>query len=191
MIIEQSVVKALLCIAAKGDIRYYLNSVAIDVRAGDTTLVAIDGHILLAVPVAHDHEMPAGVHIIDRAVLDGLKLSAKSGSMLDIIIGDGHATIRANGAETKTTLVDAKYPDWRNALPRASSGEAAQLNPELLARLQTAFRLLTNSKTNVPLIHHNGNSGALVTSDCDALGVVMPCRADRKFPTLPAWTVKV
>lgn len=190
MIIEHSVIKALLTVAAKNDIRYYLNAVAIDVRSADTTLVATDGHILLAIPVAHDHEMPVGVHIIDRASLDGLKLSTKAGSVLDIVINDGHATIRCNGSETRTPLVDAKYPDWRTVLPRTSSGECAQFNPELLVRLQIAFRLILGSKTDIPTVHHYGNKGALVTSDCDALGIVMPCRADREFPSLPAWTIK-
>lgn len=191
MIVEQSVVKALLTVAAKSDIRYYLNSIAVDIRAADTTLVATDGVILLAVPVTHDPDAPIGVHIIDRDVFDGLKLSSRPGSTMDIIIGDGHAVVRVNGAETKTVLVDATYPDWRSVIPHTSSGKTAQFNPELLVRLQMAFRLLANSKTDVPTVHHNGNSSALVTSDCDALGIVMPGRFDREFPTLPAWTVKV
>lgn len=190
MIIEHSTIKALLNIAAKGDLRYYLNGIAIDVRSADTTLVATDGHILLAVPVAHDLEMPVGVHIIDRASLDNLKLSSKAGSVLDIVINDGHATIKCNGSETRTTLVDATYPDWRSVIPRTSSGECAQFNPELLVRLQTAFRLILGSKSDVPTVHYNGNKGAMVTSDCAALGIVMPCRADREFPSLSAWTLK-
>lgn len=190
MIVEHSIIKALLIVAAKNDIRYYLNSIAVDVRSADTTLVATDGLILLAVPIAHDHEMPLGVHKVDRVALDNLKLSSKSGSLLDVAIEDGHATIRVNATESRTKLVDGKYPDWRSVIPRASSGEKAQFNPELLSRLQAAFRLLTGSKTDVPTIHQNGMAGALVTSDCDALGIVMPGRFDREFPTLPTWTVK-
>jgi DNA polymerase III sliding clamp (beta) subunit (PCNA family) len=49
--VDHEVIKSLLIAMPKQDIRYYLVGALIDVRESDVTLVATDGHMLLAVPV--------------------------------------------------------------------------------------------------------------------------------------------
>lgn len=182
--IPVTTIKALLNVAAKGDIRYYLNAICIDVRESDVTLVSTDGTILLAVPVIPTEPMPVGQWILDRAHAELIK-----GKEITITIEDGKIKISGKDGVLPFAPVSGKFPDWRSVTPAQSSGEVAQFNPELVARLGKAFDLLS---APFPTIHHNGKNGARVTSDCDALGVIMPLsRCDREFLPLPSWALKV
>ena len=69
--VTHDTVKALLLIAPKSDIRSYLQGVCVDVRNSQVTLVATDGHRLLAVPVSADDVESAidGQYIIARRYL--------------------------------------------------------------------------------------------------------------------------
>jgi len=181
--IPVTTIKALLTVAAKNDIRYYVNAICVDVRESDVTLVATDGTILLAVPVAPIEPMPAGQWILDRSHAELIK-----GKECMIIVEEGKIKISGKDGLLPFPPVDAKFPDWRSVMPQQSSGEAAQFNPELVARIGKAFDLLD---AEFPTIHHNGKNGARVSSDCEALGIIMPMtRCNREFLPLPAWAVK-
>ena len=202
--ISHDIIKALLLIAPKSDIRYYLNGVCVDVRAGLVTLVATDGHRLLAVPVAADNVEDArnGEFIIPRDTLEAVK-PAKYGKIaapitLDFPMPNPGAlqSVTITGATTATaTVVDGRYPDWRRVMPATASNEPVQFNSEYLASFGKIGELLgASTKTGVTaIIHHNGNSGALVSFPVsDAIGVIMPCRVDAagsvaQHPGLPTW----
>lgn len=213
--IAHDIIKALLLIAAKQDIRYYLKGVLVDVRAQDIILVSTDGSVLLAVPYMDDvdGERIVGQWIIPREVLEAVKpMKAGRASLpisIEIIPGAEHpdpdrsgATIKApdsiiiTGATTATTKpVEGRYPDWRFAMPGGASGEVAQFDPALVAKLGDVHALLGGSSTKYrPVIHHNGGSGALVSGlGRDALGVIMPLRVDTedmRHPGLPSWATR-
>ena len=180
--IPTSTIKALLTVAAKSDVRFYLNAICIDVRESDTTLVATDGTILLAVPVVPIEPMPAGQWILDRDHAELIK-----GKECMIVVEDGKIKISGKNGLLPFAPVDGKFPDWRLVMPKESSGEMAQFNPELIARIGKAFDLLG---AKFPTIHHNGKNGAKVSSDCEALGIIMPmARCDREFLPLPSWSL--
>jgi DNA polymerase III sliding clamp (beta) subunit (PCNA family) len=182
--IDTTTIKALLAVAAKSDVRFYLNAICIDVRESDVTLVATDGTILLAVPVVPIEPMPVGEYILDRAHAELIK-----GKECMITIEDGKIKISGKDGVLPFAPVDGKFPNWRSVTPKESSGEVAQFNPELVGRIGKAFDLLG---APFPTIHHNGKAGAKVSSDCDALGIIMPMtRCDRKFLPLPSWALKV
>jgi DNA polymerase-3 subunit beta len=200
--ISHDTIKALLLIAPKSDIRYYLNGVCVDVRAGLVTLVATDGHRLLAVPVSADNVEDArnGEFIIPRDTLEAVK-PAKYGKIAAQITielpvmpsGSGTLqTVSVTGTTTATAQVfDNKYPDWRRVTPTSASNEPAQFNSEYLGSFGKVSELLgAKTKTGVTaIIHHNGDAAALVTfPTSQALGVIMPLRVDNdKHPGLPAW----
>jgi len=182
--IPTTTIKALLTVAAKGDVRYYLNGICIDVRESDVTLVATDGTILLAVPVVPIEPMPIGQYILDRAHAEMIK-----GKECTITIEGGVIKVSRKDGVLPFTPVDGKFPDWRSVMPAQASGEIAQFNCELVGRMGKAFDLLD---APFPTIYHNGQKGARVTSDCQAIGIIMPMtRCDREFLPLPAWALKV
>ena len=71
--ITHETLKALLIIAAKDDIRYYLKSVCVDVTDKGTALVACDGHRLLAVPADDVTDAMPGEYIIPRESIAAIK----------------------------------------------------------------------------------------------------------------------
>lgn len=210
--IDHDIIKSLLKCAAKNDNRYYLVGILVDVRADDVTLVATNGHMLLAVPLpadALDGERVPGQWIVPREVLESVK-PVKAGRhampiTIDIIPGAitpdpdrPGVTIKApdsvaiTGATTATAKpIDGRYPDWRRVMPAQASLEVAQFDPAYIATFGDACELLTGTSKEKPVIHHNGQAGALVSGlGRDALGVLMPLRVDAdvmRHPGLPAW----
>lgn len=197
--ITHDAIKALLLIAPKADIRYYLNGLCVDVRNGAATLVATDGHRLLAVPVTADNVEGAsdGQYIIPRDVLDAVKpVKVTRGDTLPLTIEIVETRITITGATTATSpTVDGTYPDWRRVTPTSANNEPAQFNSDYLGSFGKVAELLgAKTKTGVTaVIHHNGTGAALVTFPCsEAIGVIMPCRVDAtgsavQHPGLPAW----
>ena len=195
--IAHDTIKALLLIAPKSDIRYYLNGVCVDVRNGAATLVATDGHRLLAVPVLADNVENAidGQYIIPRDVLDAVKpvkLSLRGTLPLTIEIVDTRITI--TGATTAASpTIDGCFPDWRRVTPATANNEPAQYQPEYIASFGKVGELLGGKKVKC-VIHYNGMGAALVTfPTSEALGVIMPMRVNAEagsavqHPGLPAW----
>lgn len=195
--IAHDVIKALLMIAAKQDVRYYLKGVCIDVRASDVTLLATDGNVLLSVPVepADVEETTIGQFIIPRELLDAVK-PAKVGRAslpITITIGEEGACSVAGATTASGKLVEGRYPDWRRVMPAMCSGEAGQYDPAYYGLWGDVRALLTGSKGKAhPVIHQNGRAGCARVSQLGrgAIGVMAPLRtdaADLVADELPAW----
>lgn len=212
--IQSDVIKALLLVAAKNDVRYYLNGICVDARAnGDVVLVATDGHRLLAVPVAVDdiEDLAPGEYLIPRDVLAAVKPN-KAGRttfplQLEIttpaptpdperpgVTVQARPTFTLTGATSATgATIDGRYPDWRRVIPASTTGKPGQYNPAYIGDFGAVARLLTGKDT-YPIFHQSGASNALVSRlGANALGVLMPMRVDDDelaHPGLPAWALK-
>jgi hypothetical protein len=212
--IDHDIIKALLIAMPKHDVRYTLVGACIDVRESDVTLVATDGHMLLAVPVPQTdviEPIPPGQYIIPRATLESVKPLKAGRTTLPIRVSvhvpeptpdpdrpgvmlKHVPTITLEGVTTATTApVDGVYPNWCKVLPATSSGELQQFDPALVARWGQIHSTLGASKNGFPRIHHNGNGPAFVGNLWrDAIGVLMPVRDDTdvtKRDPLPSWAV--
>ena len=215
--IQHSTIKSLLVFAAKKDIRYYLNGICVDVRAAtdarpaDVTLVATDGHIMLAHPVPlSDVERPEpGQYIIPRESLKAITpmKAGRTALPLRITITTPAPTVDAEGRTVtprpeieitgattlRTAPIDGRYPDWRRVIPRTASGIPAAFDGRLIARIAKAYDYMNEKPKFFQLtIHHNGpDSGSLITGwRGDGIGVIMPMRGPAPFPeTFPAWSL--
>lgn len=207
--IDHAILKALLLVVPKQDIRYYLEGVLVDVRAQDVTLVSTNGTVLLAVPHLDDVEGDRliGQWIIPREALEAVKPCKAGRSSLPIAVEilpgaqtpdperpgvtiGAPDTITITGATTTTTKpIDGRYPDWRRVMPGSASLEVAQFDPALVATFGDVHSMLGGSEKIKPVVHHNGRGGALVSGlGRDALGVIMPYRVDdMQHPGLPSW----
>ena len=201
--INAEILKALLITAPKSDFRFYLNSVLLEIRAEHATLIACDGHMLLAVPLPADAiegERMAGDYIIPRTLLESVKPAKVGRTVLPLVLeitastGAQGQTIYALTLKGAThgmgAPVDGRFPDWRRVIPEKASGESAQFDARLVARFGDIYDALGGSKKAcMPIIHYNGVGAALVSNlGHDALGVVMPLRERTPaHPGLPAW----
>jgi len=190
--ISADTIKALLTIAAKKDIRDYLNSICIDVRASDAVAVATDGHKLLALPLTATDDAPApalvpGQYIIRREALEGVKAVLKRPILVTIDATARMATLDNGSTVASSPLMDATYPDWRRVVPLTVSGAVSQFNAEYVGTFGKVHKLLGGAYS--PAIQHNGDAAARVILPGDAVGVLMPMRGDPQPLENPAWLV--
>jgi hypothetical protein len=195
--IEQ--VKALLVIAPKSESRYYLCGVLLEVRDDRAWLVATDGHRMLVIrPTARveGNECRDGQWIIPRDLLAGAKV--KKGGFLFLSVDQyqgekepylhcARARIITGTGELSAPTIDAHFPDWRRVVPMTASGDWAHYDPAYVGDFGTIAEHLSGKRTSAR-IHHNGTQGAPVELGVDnALGVVMPLRADNLPYCRPDW----
>lgn len=191
---SRAALKAALRIAAKLDIRYYLNGVNIEADSTSTRLIATDGHRMLIIHRDAENSIQEPVSfiiprdIVRQIIAGGGK--ALANVQIDIRPeGPGlwSAPLLHIGNRTRLTFaqIEGKFPNWRAVVPKTISGKAAQLNPEYLAEMNAAAADLGSSHVTVS---HNGTEPALVLPQSQIaekfIGIVMPMRD----ATLPAWT---
>jgi len=212
--INSKILIGLLHFAAKNDVRYYLKGIYCEITGDDVILVATDGGVLGAfncveAAIFDDGERREDISfIVPRELLEGAKLSLKGECTIElkhedptisirrITLRDSYSAIKVGGDE-----VDGKFPPWRRVIPQSVSGEVAQFDLELIARLAAASKAILNVRrlnvrrnAIIPLyLAHNGNSGALVSIGNDNfVGVLMPLNVSRvvnSIPTAPAWAI--
>ena len=171
--VDAKLVKAALLIAAKKDIRVYLNGVYFDFPNG--RLVATDGHVLLCAAIDRV-DRPA--IIVDRDVLE---VAVKGKPEGNLSFGpDGLASLKTPCA-LAFHPVDATYPAYERVIPTALSGASGQFNPTILARAQKALNTAYGAAVD-QLVHFASNgpecAGLMTKCGLDALVVIMPWRAD-------------
>jgi DNA polymerase-3 subunit beta len=178
--IKQSTLDAMLVLAAKKDIRYYLNGLHIEFNREFTRVIACDGHKLGIFQAAAENT-GMGALTIPREVIEGLpkKCHILAFSQIDANLWQ----IDTGAAVIKFAPCDSKYPDFRRVVNQAdkTSGEAAGFNLTYLNEFEKAGNLLAGSKLKVGnrvRIHHNGQNGALITLNGlpNFAGVLMPLR---------------
>jgi DNA polymerase-3 subunit beta len=182
--IKQTTLDAMLLIAAKKDIRYYLNGVYIEFNAQITRAVGCDGHKLGIYQNAAPDNRGNGSIIVPREVIENLP---KKCDVLTFTQNDTGAgwTINTGATTVSFTPCDAKYPDFRRVVSSiqtaGTSGAAAGFNLDYLNQFEKCGNLLAGSKLrmgNRLRLHHNGDAAALVLLNCvdGFAGVVMPLR---------------
>ena len=178
--VEQT--RGVILASAKKDVRYYLNGSLFDFEAG--RVVSTDGHVLLAVNVdAVCDDVAYGQVIIPR---DALETMSKGGKVTDILTFTydefGLRIAREGGLSGDWKPIDGTFPEYARVFPKETNGEAAQFDPDLLARISKALRFaVTPPKSKPVTIGNNGNNSALVFfhgySD-RGIAIVMPIRAE-------------
>ena len=196
--IEQ--VKALLIIAPKSDTRYYLCGVQLEVKDDRAWLVATDGHRMLVLRPESRMEgddVRDGQYIIPRDLLAGAKV--KKGGFLFLSVDQyqgekepylhcARARIITGNGELSAPTIDGIYPDWRRVVPMNASGEWAHYDPAYVGDLGTVAEYLSGARINAR-VHHNGTGAAPVELGVDnALGVLMPIRAEPIPYERPEWS---
>jgi DNA polymerase-3 subunit beta len=181
--IKQSQLKALLTLAPKSDIRYYLCGIFVEYNATTTRLVVTDGHKLGIFNHHSEDNQGAGTVIIPREVIENLPKAGKIDPLLIIKKCDGNATgwtITASNTQIVFQQIEGTYPDYRRVCQFTTDGTVANYNYEYLVQFLKVQHLLGGSKSATLNLYQNGNSSALVhlAGVDNFVGVVMPMRAD-------------
>jgi DNA polymerase-3 subunit beta len=182
--IYQSQLKAMLNLASKQDIRFYLCGVNVVYNSGLTRLVATDGHklgIFNFTTMAPEDNQGAGSLIIPREVIENLPKN-KHDPLL-VITKEEHVgkwKITAAGIQTIFAQIEGTFPDYARVCAFTTNGEPATYNFEYLMTFLKTQKELKGSKTQMPEVYQNGTSAALVrlSGVHDFAGVIMPVRVD-------------
>jgi DNA polymerase-3 subunit beta len=180
--IKQSQLKALLTLAPKSDIRYYLCGIFVEYNATTTRLVVTDGHKLGIFNHHSQDNQGAGSLIIPRDVIENLPKAGKIDPLLIFTKEEkaGYWKITGMGIQTIFAQVEGTFPDYRRVCQFTTDGTVANFNYEYLTQFLKVQHLLGGSKTATLNLYQNGNSSALVhlAGVDNFVGVVMPMRAD-------------
>ena len=184
--VKQSTLDAMLLIAGKKDLRYYLNGLSIEWNNELTRVIGCDGCALGVHSQVIEGNEGEGSIIIPRDVIERLPKRPKHDAIVSITctgVGDSKKwAIVAGGVVINFTPCDNAYPDWRRITHGLkTSGEAAGFNLDYLLAFEKAGVIMGGGKLRVGSrvrVHHNGRDGALVTLDGapDFAGVVMPLK---------------
>jgi DNA polymerase-3 subunit beta len=168
---NSNILHAMALLAAKKDIRYYLNGILVEWSATATRIVSTDGHKMGIYNLPEQNNPNSGSVIIPLEALTGLKG--------DVIIGAN--TLTTSDSVKTFTPIEGRFPDYtRVTAAREPSGIAGQFNVDYMAQFQKIARML-GKKTDAAVFYHNGaNNSARVslTSDDKFYGVLMPTKLE-------------
>ncbi|MCR9185419.1 MAG: DNA polymerase III subunit beta [Halieaceae bacterium] len=107
---------------AQQDVRYYLNGMLLELKAGRLRVVATDGHRLamctLPSPVPVDEDTQ--VILPRKGVLELSRLLLEEDQDIAVVLGSNHLRATTEGFTFTSKLVDGKFPDYERVLPRAA-----------------------------------------------------------------------
>lgn len=186
--VNAATLKAVACAAMSDETRYYLKGVHIEFSQKGITLVATNGHLIIAAfkPLGDDDTPDGPNTIIPIDLVNRIKLARKAPEMVKIEIDGPVVTIEHGEVKIMGHAIEGTFPAWRNIVPKGeASGEVAHYDFEKLAIFSKAQKLLGAKHARVV---HNGPNPALVDMRSqDIFGVIMGLRGDFEMKTLPDW----
>jgi DNA polymerase-3 subunit beta len=181
--IKQSALKALVLLAAKKDIRYYLVGVNVEFSPSITRIVATDGHKLGLYQTGAQNVGHGGL-MIPTDVINALPKSGSYDPELTFIKCEGPGAWEIVGLPNNGRIVfqevDGRFPDYQRVCSFKTDGLPGSYNPEYLMQFLKVQHLLGGSKKCTINLYQSGVSSALVTlAGVDGFyGVIMPMRTD-------------
>jgi len=185
--------KAVSIGAGTEETRYYLNGVHLEHSTDGLLMVATDGHRAIVLRQDWTETVPDAAFasvIVPLAFIKKIKL-ARGLDFAELTLGEnGAISIQYVGETMGTNAIVGTFPQWRQIIPKETSNEPAQYNPEYVLDFGKAFALLHNAKDHSqPVICYNGQNPAIVNgyddeSGLSYFGILMPMRvaADRFGP---------
>ncbi len=147
--LPQSVMKRLIertaFAMAQQDVRYYLNGMLLELKAGRLRMVATDGHRLALCTAAESVSAGDASIIVPRKGVLELSRLLDADETLRLVIGSNH--IRAANQQFTFTskLVDGKFPEYERVLPK--SADKTVIGDRLeLRQAFTRTAILSNEK---------------------------------------------
>lgn len=209
--IHRPTLSAIRIAASTEETRFYLCGVYVEIRPGNVTYVAVDGHRMIVRrvqnPPSDGQNTLLGSAIIPLSVAKGVKLPRRSsesvwGKLLgENLSADSILTLTEDLSEKSPGVsfspIDGSFPDWRRVVPLTLKkqkpipiGREVTFNWNYLADFETFREKLGLGTmlfeplctTDPELIGFRG--------DPDAFGVLMPKRLDGGPASLPSWVLE-
>ena len=131
---------------AQQDVRYYLNGLLFWVQGNNIRAVATDGHRLATHEVETKivEQSEQQVILPRKAVLELGRLLADEEQELGVVLGENHMRMISPQYSFSAKLIEGKFPDYRQVLPKRQKLQATVSKDKLKEVLQRASVLLTD-----------------------------------------------
>jgi DNA polymerase-3 subunit beta len=186
--------RACLLIAAKQDIRYYLNGVCIELEATETRYIATDGHKMLVLRDERESRLPPQAparFIIPREAIEHMPTKFKEPTVGVDCWYDDTAPESTEGRLGVIFFkpIEGKFPEWRQVIPKGgeANGEQSNYNVDYMMTFQRAAKAAFGNNA-LPDFFPNGSGAGLVLIPgyTGFVGFLMPMRKDN-IGKLPDW----
>jgi len=104
---------------ANQDVRYYLNGLLVELRAGLVRCVATDGHRLAICEANADIALdePQQIIVPRKGVLELQRLLDSEGDGLKLEFGRSHVRVQFDDSVFTSKLIDGRFPDYESVVP--------------------------------------------------------------------------
>ena len=128
--VNAQTLKAVACAVMTDETRCYIKGVHIEFSQNGITLVATNGHLLIAAFKKLDEDdTPDGPNtIIPIDMVNRIKLARKAPEMVKIEIDGMLVTIEHGEVKIMGHAIEGTFPEWRNVIPK---GEASGNTPQI------------------------------------------------------------
>lgn len=144
--LKQALEQTHFCMAQQ-DVRYYLNGLLLELRAGRLRLVGTDGHRMAMTEIAL-----AGAPVGDRQVIVPRKgiheisrLLEPSSEAVELRWSNNHLQAHTSAFAFTSKLIDGRYPDYTKVLP-SQSGKTVEVDRDALREALSRAAILSNEK---------------------------------------------
>ncbi len=151
-VIQQTELKRLIdstsIAMAQQDVRYYLNGMLFEIQNGQLRAVATDGHRLAMSEAAADvaTDELRQVIIPRKGVMELNRLfSGDTENSVKIVMSSNHIRAVTDKFTFTSKLVDGKFPDYQQVIPKNSNREML-VERELLKQVLNRIAILSNEK---------------------------------------------
>ena len=133
---------------AQQDVRYYLNGSLWQIDNNQLTTVATDGHrlALCRVPLQKE-ETPSTAKVIvpRKAMLEIARIIQEADKTINIVIGGNHIRIATDDFVLTSKLIDGRFPDYQNVIPRNGHNQL-NIERDILKPVLARVAILANEK---------------------------------------------
>ena len=147
--VAQSVVKRLIdrtaFAMAQQDVRYYLNGMLLELKAGRLRMVATDGHRLALCTANEAVSTGDAAIIIPRKGVLELSRLLDTDESIRLVIGSNHIQAANQQFTFTSKLVDGKFPEYERVLPKSADKTVIGQRLELRQAF-TRTAILSNEK---------------------------------------------
>jgi DNA polymerase-3 subunit beta len=133
---------------AHQDVRYYLNGCLWEIQGNTLTMVATDGHRLsrCVIQLSEDTALDSAKVIVPRkAVLEIVKLLQDEAETITIVMHTNSIRVVANDFVLTSKLIDGRYPDYQNVIPKGGQDQLV-IERDVLKPILSRVAILSNEK---------------------------------------------
>ena len=101
------------------DIRFYLNGMLLQLKDGQVTVAATDGHRLAVDSAKLDSPLAKDLEVIlpRKAVVELIKLLGDGDEAVEVQVSPNQVVVRGSHFELRSKVVDGKFPDYQRVVP--------------------------------------------------------------------------